>query len=114
VIAETEKGQNSINALVLEKADKEHLRLRNILLDKVRSEFADYSYISNGIEYLNNNSIPASLREELSVRCLSCSGCTNLCPNCSCYSTYEIFEKQPVSFALKFGVSKTEVVKKRL
>jgi formate hydrogenlyase subunit 6/NADH:ubiquinone oxidoreductase subunit I len=93
LIAETQKGQESIKNLTLKKATKEHLGLRKISLNKVRSEFADYSYINNAIEYLNDNLVPEKLWEQLSVRCLSCSGCTNLCPTCSCYSTYEVVQK---------------------
>jgi len=111
LIAETEKGLNSIKALALEKADEEHLRLRNKLLEKVKSEFIDYSYINNAIEYLNNNSIPIKLWEELSVRCLSCSGCTNLCPTCSCYSTYEIVNKKPEKTISNSKVLKTETLR---
>lgn len=116
VIAETEKGINSIKDMMLDKADNKHLKLRKKLLEKVRSEFDDYSYISNAIEYLNDNSVPAQLWEELSVRCLGCSGCTNLCPTCSCYSTYEVVEKKPVSPVsiskeVKLEVTKSETIR---
>ncbi|WP_293746700.1 4Fe-4S dicluster domain-containing protein [uncultured Paraglaciecola sp.] len=111
VIAETEKGQNSIKGLPLDKAHKAHFILRNRLLDKMRSEFADYSYINNAIEYLNDNAVPQHLWEEMSVRCLSCSGCTNLCPTCSCYSTYEIAEKQPDNVISETKAVKTETLR---
>jgi sulfhydrogenase subunit beta (sulfur reductase) len=102
--------------MMLDKADNNHLKLRTKLLEKVRSEFVDYSYISNAIEYLNDNSVPSQLWEELSVRCLGCSGCTNLCPTCSCYSTYEVVEKQPVtpvsiSKEVKLDVTKSETIR---
>jgi len=109
VIAETEKGINSIKGLLLDNADNKHLKLRTKLLEKVCSEFVDYSYISNAIEHLNNNSVPAQLWEELSVRCLGCSGCTNLCPTCSCYSTYEVVEKKPETPASISKETKLEV-----
>ncbi|MFT6268804.1 MAG: ferredoxin [Alphaproteobacteria bacterium] len=97
IIASSEKGVNSLQNLSLKKAGKDHLKLRTQLGQKVRSEFADFSYITNAIEYLNDKSIPAELWEELSVRCLSCSGCTNLCPTCSCYSTFEVMEPEPLT-----------------
>ncbi|PKG99521.1 4Fe-4S dicluster domain-containing protein [Paraglaciecola sp. MB-3u-78] len=116
VIAATEKGINSIKGMTLDKADNKHLKLRTKLLEKVRSEFVDYSYISNAIEYLNNNSVPAQLWEELSVRCLGCSGCTNLCPTCSCYTTYDVVEQQPekpvsISREVKLEVTKSETIR---
>lgn len=97
VIASSEKGINSLQQLSLEKAEEKHLKLRAKLAHKVISQFADFSYISNAIEYLNDRTLPAELWEELSVRCLSCSGCTNLCPTCSCYSTFEMLELDPLA-----------------
>nr|WP_297348356.1 4Fe-4S dicluster domain-containing protein [uncultured Glaciecola sp.] len=102
IVASSEKGVDSLRDLTLEKADEGHFKLRTKLGDQVRSQFADFSYISNAIEYLNDKSIPAQLWEELSVRCLSCSGCTNLCPTCSCYSTFEVIEAEPISNTLEF------------
>lgn len=102
VIASTQKGLNSITDLLLEKAGAEHLTLRNKLKHKVRSEFSDFSYITNSIEYINDKSVPAKLWDELSVRCLSCSGCTNLCPTCSCYSTYEESKIETASNNLEY------------
>lgn len=96
IIASSEKGISSIQHLELEKADEQHLKLRSRLGHKVRSKFADFSYINNAIEYLNDNVIPSELWDELSIRCLSCSGCTNLCPTCSCYSTFDVVESEPV------------------
>jgi len=109
VIAQTEKGINSIKGMMLDKADNKHLKRRRELFEKVRSEFVDYSYISNAIEYINDNSVPAQLWEELSVRCMGCSGCTNLCPTCSCYSTYEVVEKKTVTPASISNEVKLEV-----
>ena len=101
LIASSEKGVNSLEHLELERADAEYLKLRTTLGHKVRSQFADFSYITNAVEYLNDKSIPAELWEELSVRCLSCSGCTSLCPTCSCYSTFEVVEPITASNTLQ-------------
>ena len=96
LITSSEKGVSSLAHLTLEKADAEYLKLRTNLGHKVSAQFADFSYITNAVEYLNDKSIPVELWEELSVRCLSCSGCTNLCPTCSCYSTFEVIEPATV------------------
>ena len=116
MIAQTEKGVNSIKDMMLDKADNMHLKERRKMLEKVRSEFVDYSYIRNAIEYLNSNSVPSQLWEELSVRCLGCSGCTNLCPTCSCYSTYEVVDKKTVtpssiSNEVKLEVTHSETIR---
>jgi formate hydrogenlyase subunit 6/NADH:ubiquinone oxidoreductase subunit I len=85
----SEKGRNSILGMELEPSTGHQAEKRRAMKQQVLSEFADFSYINNSIEYINDNLVPAELWEELSVRCLGCSGCTNLCPTCSCYSTYE-------------------------
>jgi sulfhydrogenase subunit beta (sulfur reductase) len=89
LLAATEKGQASLQGLQLETAEPEWRHKRNELKSLVVAKFPDLNYINNSIEYINDNLVPAELWEELSVRCLGCSGCTNLCPTCSCYTTYE-------------------------
>lgn len=89
LIAASVKGLDSLQGLDLEKAPDNWRHLRSEFKEQVLAKFADFSYINNSIEYINDGLVPAELWEELSVRCLACSGCTNLCPTCSCYSTHE-------------------------
>ena len=89
LIGATEKGKASIAGMSLASATEEHIIERTRLENQALSQFSDFSYINNSIEYINNVAVPGELWEELSVRCLACSGCTNVCPTCSCYSTYE-------------------------
>jgi sulfhydrogenase subunit beta (sulfur reductase) len=95
LIVATEKGKISLRDLSLKTADFSWRHLRNDLKQQVVAKFPDLSYINNSIEYINDNLVPAQLWEELSVRCLGCSGCTNLCPTCSCYTTYEQRSEEP-------------------
>jgi len=89
LIAASDKGLNSLQGLKLKKAPDNWSQLRSEFKEQVLTKFADFSYINNSIGYINDGVVPAQLWEELSVRCLACSGCTNLCPTCSCYSSYE-------------------------
>jgi ferredoxin len=89
LIATTVKGLASLQGLDLETAPDNWQHLRNEFKQQVLTQFADFSYINNSIESINDNVVPAQLWEELSVRCLGCSGCSNLCPTCSCYSTQD-------------------------
>lgn len=89
LIATSAKGLDSLQGLQLEPAPDDWRHRRSEYKEQVLSQFADFSYISSSIEYINDNLVPAELWEELSVRCLGCSGCTNLCPTCSCYSTQD-------------------------
>jgi sulfhydrogenase subunit beta (sulfur reductase) len=89
LIAATEKGQASLQGLQLVSTESDWRHSRNELKKQAVADFTDFNYINNAIEYINDNLVPGELWEELSVRCLGCSGCTNLCPTCSCYTTYE-------------------------
>lgn len=89
IIAETEKGKNSIQELDKEDVGLGQLAKRHIQQQRVLKDFANFDYIVNGIDRINRNAVPANVWESLSTHCLECSGCTNLCPTCSCYSTYE-------------------------
>lgn len=103
LIAVTEKGKASITGMSLASATKEHCIARTRQEDQALSQFADYSYINNSIEHINDVAVPGELWEELSVRCLTCSGCTNLCPTCSCYSTYEQKDEDSDTFTTLRG-----------
>jgi formate hydrogenlyase subunit 6/NADH:ubiquinone oxidoreductase subunit I len=90
LIATSVKGLDSLQGLKLETAPDNWQHLRSEFKEQVLTQFADFSYINNSIETINDNLVPAQLWEELSVRCLGCSGCTNLCPTCSCYSVMDL------------------------
>jgi ferredoxin len=51
--------------------------------------FPDSSHIAAGIRRLQADAVPCELWDELGLRCLSCSGCTNLCPTCSCFTVWD-------------------------
>jgi formate hydrogenlyase subunit 6/NADH:ubiquinone oxidoreductase subunit I len=87
LIAASNKGVDSLQGLKLEKAPDNWRHLRSEFKEQVLAKFADFTYINTSIEYINDGLVPPELWEELSVRCLACSGCTNLCPTCSCYAT---------------------------
>ena len=51
--------------------------------------FPDSSHIDAGIRRLQADAVPSEVWEQLGLRCLSCSGCTNLCPTCSCFTVWD-------------------------
>lgn len=42
--------------------------------------------IVNGVALLNAGRIEAATWERLGLQCLGCSGCTSVCPTCSCFA----------------------------
>lgn len=87
LVAITTLGKESIHGLPLTPASAHDISLRWDNLSHCEQQFEDHSYISTGINKLNADDIPASFWQEVGVQCLGCSGCTTLCPTCSCYGT---------------------------
>ena len=96
VIEKTEKGVQSLRGLTLETTYEHHLTQRDQALHRCEQQFPDNSYITHGIEKINSREISDSFWERLAIQCVSCSGCTTLCPTCSCYGTRSI-ETEPES-----------------
>ncbi len=94
LIVTSDKGKQSIAGLGLAIAEPQHVQTRIAHRSHILEKFKDYEYIDSVIEQINDNTIPLEVWQQLSLQCLGCSGCTNLCPTCSCYSTFEV-ETQP-------------------
>ena len=90
LIEQTNKGAHSIKGLKLKKADNKYLTERNLTLDQCEQLFPDDNYITQGIKTLNSGKISNDFWEKVAIQCLGCSGCTTLCPTCSCYDTRTI------------------------
>lgn len=55
----------------------------------VTAAFPDDSALRAGIAALNAGAVPASQWRRLGTECITCSGCSNVCPTCSCFATRE-------------------------
>ncbi|MCG7585570.1 4Fe-4S dicluster domain-containing protein, partial [Photobacterium sp. OFAV2-7] len=76
-----------LKGLPLVQATPHDISLRWDDLSHCEQQFEDHSYISTGINKLNADDMSASFWQDVGVQCLGCSGCTTLCPTCSCYGT---------------------------
>ncbi|MEH6468559.1 MAG: 4Fe-4S dicluster domain-containing protein, partial [Porticoccus sp.] len=83
------KGQKALEGLSLSPAHESEFNDRNNRIASCIEQFNDDSHLQKGIAALNQNQVPDELWRQLGVQCLSCSGCTTLCPTCSCYGTWE-------------------------
>jgi ferredoxin len=90
VITTNDKGAEAIKGLALKTSHWHLLTQRDLTLAQCEQEFPDYTYITQGIDKLNSGEISDSFWQQLAVQCLGCSGCTTLCPTCSCYGTRSI------------------------
>jgi len=92
LLASSNKGELAVTGLNLAPANTTALRQRENQLNLCEQQFDDCSYLDQGIEAINNQQVPESIWQQLGLQCLSCSGCTMLCPTCSCYSTRDIYD----------------------
>lgn len=90
LIEQTSKGANSLQGLALQQADSNYLSTRDETLKHCEQQFPDHTYITQGIKTLNAGKLADEFWQELAIQCLGCSGCTTLCPTCSCYGTRTI------------------------
>ena len=74
--------------LVAAKCDWQAERATNSR--SVASEQGAQRELVEGIETLNAGGIADARWEALGLRCLGCSGCTLVCPTCSCYAPLEL------------------------
>jgi|TARA_B110000091_G_scaffold158519_1_gene168930 ferredoxin len=90
LIEQTNKGADAIKGLKLKKADSNCVTERNYTLSECEQLFPDDNYLTQGIKKLNSGKISDTFWQKVAIQCLGCSGCTTLCPTCSCYDTRTI------------------------
>jgi len=83
----TNTGRQAVEGMSLLSAKESDQELRSKQIGRCESEFGDLAYMNEGIRRLVDDSVPSLFWNEVGVQCLSCSGCTNLCPTCTCYGT---------------------------
>lgn len=92
LLVASEAGQAAVDGLRLPLAETDWQAERAANSQCVSHEQGEQPEIIAGIAALNQGSITATTWEELGLRCLGCSGCTSVCPTCSCFAP---LERQP-------------------
>jgi ferredoxin len=90
VITTNDKGAEAIKGLALNIGHWHLLTQRDLTLHQCEQDFPDHTYLTKAIDKLNGGDIKDSFWNQLAVQCIGCSGCTTLCPTCSCYGTRSI------------------------
>ncbi len=87
----TEQGQTALAGLSLAASDDMTVNQhRQKTEQQCLAEFSDLSTLATGMARLQAGQVTATEWETLAVQCLSCSGCVNLCPTCSCFTTFDV------------------------
>lgn len=89
LIVASDKGHESIKGLSLQPAPDDWQERRQQKALEVIDLFPDASHIDSGIQQINSNTVSSETWQAMGLQCLSCSGCTSLCPSCSCFATFE-------------------------
>lgn len=82
-------GQAAVQALQLPVARHDWQEQRRANEARVAQQQGAQEDIVEGIARLNLNAINGNTWEALGLRCLGCSGCTSVCPTCSCFAPLE-------------------------
>lgn len=85
----TATGEEAMRGLDLAPAAQRDIAARASLQPDVVALFPDASHIVEGVRRLNAGEVTSTQWDTLGVQCLACSGCTHLCPTCSCFATYD-------------------------
>ena len=89
LISTSEQGDRLIQPLNLSSAPSHWLEQRHKGEAEVVKRFPSDQHIKSSIKKINQATITAEQWQQLGLQCLTCSGCTNLCPTCSCFTTFD-------------------------
>lgn len=86
-------GEEAIQGLDLKVASTHHRSKRWENIAHCEQAFPDDRYLIEGIEKISEGRVTEEFWQHVGIQCLGCSGCTTLCPTCSCFGTRSITEK---------------------
>lgn len=89
LFAASEAGERVSQGLDLELAPEGWECERRDAEKGVAEQFPGHGYIQAGIGRINRGEVTAAEWEAMGLQCTACSGCTSLCPTCSCYATFD-------------------------
>lgn len=92
LICSSDAGRRAVTGMDLRPADNSWESWREMNRRHTEVEFKSDTHIINGIQRINARAVPDEHWDKFAHQCLSCSGCSQICPSCSCYTTRDIKE----------------------
>lgn len=80
------RGADALAGLTLQPAPADWAQQRDAQALQVAVEQGEQTEIALGCAALNGETVDSQTWEALGLRCLGCSGCTSVCPTCSCFA----------------------------
>ncbi|CAD5378442.1 conserved hypothetical protein [Pseudomonas sp. OF001] len=82
-------GAAAVAGLGLPLASLDWQAERAAIHSQVASEQGDARWLEDGVAAINAGRVSQASWDSLGLRCLVCSGCTTVCPTCSCFAPLE-------------------------
>jgi len=86
LLVASEPGEQALAGLALQPAPADWAQQRDAQALQVAVEQGEQTEIALGCAALNGETVDSQTWEALGLRCLGCSGCTSVCPTCSCFA----------------------------
>lgn len=88
LLVASERGAQALVGLALAIAPADWVQQRSAQALQVAAEQGEQADIALGCAALNGETVDSQTWEALGLRCLGCSGCTSVCPTCSCFAPF--------------------------
>jgi sulfhydrogenase subunit beta (sulfur reductase) len=99
LIAATPAGEAALEGLVLDPPPRAWQARRRAGTAQARELLADASHIRAGMARVQTGDVSSETWETIGLQCVVCSGCTTVCPTCSCYATRDLPGPSPTQAA---------------
>ncbi|UUM32782.1 4Fe-4S dicluster domain-containing protein [Vibrio japonicus] len=86
----SKRGEASLQGLDLKVATAHESSQRWEHTTQCEQAFPDHQYLVDGISKVSQSKVSEAFWQQVGIQCLGCSGCTTLCPTCSCYGTRSV------------------------
>ena len=93
----SDQAKESLQGLELPLASSHDMSLRWEHIEQCEEAFPDNQYLLDGIEKVTEGRVTEAFWQQVGLQCLGCSGCTTLCPTCSCFGTRSVTTDSNIS-----------------
>lgn len=90
LLVDSEAGSAAISGLGLAPTEQDWQAQRTANSLQVAREQGEQLDVVDGINALNMGQIDPQRWDDLGLHCLGCSGCTSVCPTCSCFAPLDL------------------------
>lgn len=90
LLVESEAGAAALEGLVLPLATSDVGETRRASDERVRAELVEEGTLRAGLARVRARSVSSAEWDAIGLQCVACTGCTTVCPTCSCFAPREL------------------------